>query len=102
MGRGIDELPATPIVAALGLFEQWIVVLIQEAADCLVGVNGLLDGLFLIAGERAEIWRELSGITVAKLEVHGKTHLKLSHITPYAHKLLTLCRAPSLETILSE
>jgi len=54
------------------------------------------------AGSLAEIWRELSGITVAKLEVHGKTHLKLSHITPYAHKLLALCRVPSLETLLSE
>ena len=54
------------------------------------------------AGSLAEIWRELSGITVAKLEVHGKTHLKLSHITPHAQKLLTLCRVPSLETILSE
>ena len=53
------------------------------------------------AGSLAEIWRELSGITVAKLEVHGKTHLKLSRITPYAHKLLTLCRVPSLETLLS-
>jgi transposase len=54
------------------------------------------------AGSLAEIWRELADITVAKLEVHGKTHLKLSHITPYAHKLLTLCHVPSLETLLSE
>ena len=54
------------------------------------------------AGSLAEIWRELSDITVAKLEVHGKTYLKLSRITPYAHKLLTLCRVPSLETLLSE
>ena len=54
------------------------------------------------AGSLAEIWRELSGIMVAKLEVHGKTHLKLSHLTPYAQKLLTLCRVPSLETLLSE
>jgi len=54
------------------------------------------------AGSLREIWRELSGITVAKLEVHGKTHLKLSNVTPYAHKLLTLCQAPCLETILSE
>jgi len=36
------------------------------------------------AGSLAEIWRELSDITVAKLEVNAKTHLKLSHITPYA------------------
>jgi len=54
------------------------------------------------AGSLAEIWRELSGITVAKLEVHGKAHLKLSHITSHAHKLLTLCRVPSLETLLGE
>jgi len=54
------------------------------------------------AGSLAEIWRELADITVAKLEVNGKTHLKLSHITPYAQKLLTLCRIPSLETLLSE
>jgi transposase len=54
------------------------------------------------AGSLAETWRELSGITVAKLEVHGKTHLKLSHITPYTQKLLILCRVPSLETLLSE
>ena len=54
------------------------------------------------AGSLAEIWRELSAIMVAKLEVRGKIHLKLSHITPYAQKLLTLCRVPSLETILSE
>jgi transposase len=53
------------------------------------------------AGSLAEIWRELSGITVAKLEIHNKTHLKLSHITPYVQKLLTLCRVPSLETLLS-
>jgi len=54
------------------------------------------------AGSLAEIWRELSSVTVAKLEVHGKTYLKLSRITPYAHKLLTLCRVPCLKTILSE
>jgi len=54
------------------------------------------------AGSLAEIWRELSGITVAKLEARGKTHLKLSRITPYAQKLLALCRVPSLETLLSE
>ena len=54
------------------------------------------------AGSLAEIWRELAGITVGKLEVRGQTHLKLSRITPYAQKLLTLCRVPSLETLLSE
>jgi len=54
------------------------------------------------AGSLAEIWRELSGITVAKLEAGGKSVRKLSRLTPYARKLLTLCRVPSLETILSE
>ena len=54
------------------------------------------------AGSLAEIWRELADITVAKLEVCGATHLKLSHITTYARKLLTLCRVPSLKTILSK
>jgi len=54
------------------------------------------------AGSLAEVWRALSDVTVAKLEVHGQTHLKLSRITPYAQKLLTLCRVPSLETLLSE
>lgn len=54
------------------------------------------------AGSLAEIWRELSDITVAKLQIGHKTHFKLSHISPYAQKLLTLCNVPSLETILSE
>lgn len=54
------------------------------------------------AGSLAEIWRDLSGITVAKLEAHGKTLLKLSHITPNVQKLLTLSGVPGLETILSE
>lgn len=54
------------------------------------------------AGSLAEIWRELSGITVAKLTARGQTHLKLSSLTPPAKKLLALCRVPSLETILSE
>lgn len=54
------------------------------------------------AGSLAEIWRELSDITVAKLEVGDQTHLKLSRITPYAQKLLTLAHVPSLETLLSE
>jgi transposase len=50
------------------------------------------------AGSLAEIWREFSGITVAKLEARDKTHLKRSRMTPCAQKLLTLCRVPSLET----
>ena len=54
------------------------------------------------AGSLAEIWRELAGITVAKIEACGKSHYKLSRKTPYAQKLLALCEIPSLETILSE
>ena len=54
------------------------------------------------AGSLAEVWRELSGITVGKIRAAGATHLKLSRITPYARKLLTLCNTPSMETILSE
>lgn len=54
------------------------------------------------AGSLAEIWREFADITMAKLEVNGQTHLKLSGITPYAQKLLTLCRVPNLQTVLSE
>jgi transposase len=54
------------------------------------------------AGSLAEIWRELSDVTVGRLEIHGAAHLKLSYITPYAQKLLTLCRVPSLDTLLSK
>ena len=54
------------------------------------------------AGSLAEVWRELSDITVGKIRAAGATHFKLSHITPYLRKLLTLCQVPSLETILSE
>lgn len=54
------------------------------------------------AGSLAEIWRELSDISVAKLEIGGKIHLKLSQVTTYAKKLLALCRVPDLQTILSE
>ena len=54
------------------------------------------------AGSLAEIWRELSDISVARLEAGNKTHLKLSDISPYAQKLLTMCRVPSLQTLLSE
>ncbi len=54
------------------------------------------------AGSLAEVWRELAGISVGKLEIQNETHFKLSRITTYAKKLLTLCRVPSLQTILSE
>ena len=54
------------------------------------------------AGSLAGVWRELSAITLAKLEANGKTCFKLSAIGRYARKLLTLCNVPSLEEILSE
>lgn len=49
------------------------------------------------AGSLAEIWRELSSVTLARLSANGKTWLKLSKISPQAHKLLRLCQVPSLE-----
>lgn len=54
------------------------------------------------AGSLAEIWRELAGITVAKIEVNGKTLTKLSRVNTYAKKLVKHCRVPSLDSILSE
>ena len=54
------------------------------------------------AGSLAEIWRELAGITAAKIEINGQTHTKLSQANAYAKKLLKLCQAPSLDSILSE
>lgn len=49
------------------------------------------------AGSLAEIWRELSTVTLAKLSAKGKTIFKLSEISPYVQKLLILCQVPSLE-----
>ena len=54
------------------------------------------------AGSLAEVWRELAGITVARIKVNGKTLTKLSQINAYAKKLLKLCQVPSLDSILSE
>ncbi|MFP4172837.1 MAG: hypothetical protein ACLFV4_07975 [Candidatus Hydrogenedentota bacterium] len=54
------------------------------------------------AGSLAEVWRELSGVTVGKIRAAGATHLKLSDLTPQARELLNLCQVPSLETLLSE
>ena len=54
------------------------------------------------AGSLAEIWRELAAITLAKIEVNGKTLTKLSQINAHAKKLLKLCQVPSLDSILSE
>ena len=49
------------------------------------------------AGSLAEVWRDLATVTLAKLTANGKTFLKLSEISPYVQKLLTLCQVPSLE-----
>ena len=54
------------------------------------------------AGSLAEVWRELSAVTLAQLRVNGKTYSKLSELSRYARKLFTLCNVPSLEEILSE
>lgn len=54
------------------------------------------------AGSLAEIWRDLAGITLARVKANGKTLFKLSEIIPYAQKLLTLCKVPSLEEFFSE
>jgi transposase len=54
------------------------------------------------AGSLAEVWRELAGITVARIEVNGKTLTKLSQVNAYAKKLLKLCQVPSLDSILSK
>jgi transposase len=51
------------------------------------------------AGSLAEIWRELSTVSLAKLSANGKTFLKLSQISPYVQKVLTLCQVPSLEDL---
>jgi hypothetical protein len=84
-------------IVSLAKLPAFIVKLVEEGLK-----RGDPDTKRCPAGSLAEIWRELSGITIAKLEVRGKTHLKLSQITPYARKLLTRCRVPSLETLLSE
>ncbi len=54
------------------------------------------------AGSLIEIWRELEGISLAKLQANGKTYFKLSRISHYAKKLLTLCGVSDLEEVLSE
>lgn len=51
------------------------------------------------AGSLAEVWRDLADVTVARLEVDGVIHLKLSQITPDVQHLLELCQVQSLETL---
>jgi transposase len=53
------------------------------------------------AGSLAEIWRELADITVAKLEIQGTIHLKLSKGTAFAQEIISLCHIPNLDIILS-
>jgi transposase len=52
------------------------------------------------AGSLAEIWRELGAISLIKINSNNKTWFKLSTLTPYAAKLLILCKIPSLNEIL--
>ena len=54
------------------------------------------------AGSLIEIWRELEGITLAKLQAGDKTFFKLSEIGAYATKLLSLCKVPGLHENFSE
>lgn len=54
------------------------------------------------AGSLIEIWRELEGIALAKLQANDKTYFKLSRISRYAKKLLALCGVSDLEEVLSE
>jgi len=52
------------------------------------------------AGSLAEIWRELETISLIKINSNNKTWFKLSTLTPYVSKILTLCKIPSLNEIL--
>ncbi len=54
------------------------------------------------AGSLADIWRELGSITMAKLEIQGVIHYKISQIAPAAQKLLSLAKIPSLQTLQRE
>ena len=49
------------------------------------------------AGSLAEIWRELSRVTLTMLSAKGTSFFKLSQISPWVRKLLTLGKVPSLE-----
>ncbi len=54
------------------------------------------------AGSLADIWRELGTVSLAKFEARGKTYTKLSRIDVRVKKILTLCRVPTLDEVLSE
>jgi len=47
-------------------------------------------------GSLSDIWSDFSEISIAKLEMNGQIHLKLSEVTAYVQKLLTLCKIPTL------
>jgi len=49
-----------------------------------------------------EIWRALEKVTLAKTEINGQIFYKLSEVSSYAQKLLTLANIPTLNNIFSE
>ena len=54
------------------------------------------------AGSLADIWRDLAKVTLGKTEIKGKIYYKLSEVSSYAQKLLTLAKIPTLNEIFSE
>ncbi len=54
------------------------------------------------AGSLADIWRELGTVSLAKLEAGGKIYTKLSRIDKRVTRILTLCKVPSLDEVVSE
>ena len=52
------------------------------------------------AGSLADIWRELGAISLIKLQSNNKTWFKLSSLSPYAAKLLSLCKVSNLNELL--
>ena len=54
------------------------------------------------AGSLVEIWRALEKVTLAKTEINGQIFYKLSEVSSYAQKLLTLANIPTLNNIFSE
>jgi transposase len=54
------------------------------------------------AGSLADIWRELGTVSLARLTARGKIYTKLSQIGERIGKILSLCKVPSLDEIVSE
>jgi transposase len=54
------------------------------------------------AGSLADVWRELSMVSLAKLEVRGKIYTKLSRVDDRVTRILALCNVSSLDEINSE